>query len=70
MQVTPRLLDLAAWTFGERADRAHTDHDLARAGGRADVGGNLDPAHREADVNAPSPGSLIPGYAQNFWIGA
>jgi hypothetical protein len=67
MQVTPQLLDLAAWTFGERADRAHTDHDLA---GLAGVGGNLDPAHREADVNAPSPGSLIPGYAQNFSIGA
>jgi len=67
MQVTPQLLDLAAWTFGERADRAHTDHD---PGGLAGVGGNLDPAHREADVNAPSPRSLIPGYAQNFWIGA
>jgi hypothetical protein len=57
MQVTPQLPDLAAWTIGERADRAHTDHDLA---GRADVAGNLDPAHREADVNAPSPGSPIP----------
>jgi hypothetical protein len=35
-----------------------------------DDGGNLDPTSGEADVNAPSPGSLIPGYAQNFWIGA
>jgi hypothetical protein len=61
MRVTPQLLDLAAWTFGERADRAHIDHDLA---GLAGAAGNLDPAHREADVNAPSPGSLIPGYAQ------
>jgi hypothetical protein len=35
-----------------------------------DDGGNLDPTSGEADVNAPSPGSLSPGYAQNFWIGA
>jgi hypothetical protein len=35
-----------------------------------DVGGNLDPTPGEAVVNRPSPGSLIPGYAQNLWIGA
>jgi hypothetical protein len=40
MQITPQLVDLAAWTFGERADRAHTDHDPA---GLAGVGGNLEP---------------------------
>ena len=28
-QISLRLLDLAAWTVGEHADRAHTDHDLA-----------------------------------------
>jgi hypothetical protein len=49
LQVRPQLLDLAAWTFGEHADRAHTDHDLA---GRVDDGGNLDPTPGEADVNA------------------
>ena len=35
-----------------------------------DDGGNLDPTSGAADVNAPSPSSLIPGYAQNSWIGA
>jgi hypothetical protein len=29
VQVGLQLADLAAWTFGEHADRAHTDHDLA-----------------------------------------
>ncbi len=29
MQVAAQLLDLTAWTFGEHADRAHTDHDPA-----------------------------------------
>jgi len=48
LYVSPQLLDLAAWTFGEHADRAHTDHDLA---GRMDDGGNLDPIPGEADVN-------------------
>jgi hypothetical protein len=67
VQISAQLLDLAAWTFGEHADRAHTDHDLA---GWVDVGGNLDPSPGEADVNAPHPGSFIPGYAQNLWIGA
>jgi hypothetical protein len=28
-QIGLQLLDPAAWTFGEHADRAHTDHDLA-----------------------------------------
>jgi len=32
--------------------------------------GNLDPTPGEAAVNARSPSSFIPGYAQNFWIGA
>ena len=32
VQISLQLLDLAAWTFGEHADRAHTHHDLA--GGR------------------------------------
>ena len=44
-----QLLDLAAWTFGEHADRAHTDHDLA---GWVDDVGNFDPTPGEADVNA------------------
>ena len=52
VQIPAQLLDLAAWTIGEHADRAHTDHDLA---GRVDDGGNLDPTPREADVNAPHP---------------
>jgi hypothetical protein len=52
VQIAPQLLDLAAWTFGGHADRAHTDHDLA---GRVDDGGNLDPAPGEADVNARHP---------------
>ena len=57
MQLNPQLLDLAAWTFGEHADRAQAHHDLA---GRMDDGGNLDPTPGEADVDVPSPGSLIP----------
>ena len=32
VQIAAQPLDLAAWTVGEHADRAHTDHDLA--GGR------------------------------------
>jgi hypothetical protein len=32
MQVSFQLLDLTGWTFGEHADRAHTDHDLAGCG--------------------------------------
>ncbi len=36
----PQLLDIAAWTFGEHADRARTDHELA---GRMDDGANLNP---------------------------
>jgi hypothetical protein len=67
VQLSAQLPDLAAWTIGEHADRAHTDHDLA---GWRDDGGNLDPTPGEAEVNAPSPASLIPGYAQNSWIGA
>jgi len=31
-RLNPQLLNLTAWTVGEYADRAHTDHDLA--GGR------------------------------------
>jgi hypothetical protein len=42
----------AAWAFGEHADRAHADRDLA---GRMDDGGNLDPTPGEADVNVPYP---------------
>jgi ABC-type oligopeptide transport system substrate-binding subunit len=34
------------------------------------AGGNLDPTPGEADVYGPSPGSRIPGNAQNLWIGA
>ena len=52
MQIALQLLDLAAWTFGEHADRAPTDHDLA---GRVDDGGNLDPTPGEADVNVRYP---------------
>jgi len=52
MQVTPQLLDLVSWTFGEHADRAHADHDLA---GRMDDGGNLDSIPGEADVNVRHP---------------
>ena len=52
MQIAAQLLALAAWGFGEHADRAHTDHDLA---GWVDVGGNLDPTPGEADVNALHP---------------
>jgi hypothetical protein len=47
-QVGLQLLDPAAWIFGEHADRAHTDHDLA---GWADDAGNFDPTPGEADVN-------------------
>ncbi len=65
LQLSPQLLDLGAWTVGEHADRAHTDHDLA---GWVDVGGNLDPTPGEADVNGPR--QPHPGYAQNLWIGA
>jgi hypothetical protein len=39
----PATLNLAVPTFGEHADRAHTDHDLA---GWADDMGNLDPTRR------------------------
>jgi hypothetical protein len=49
VQVGLQLLDLAAWTVGEHADRAHIDHDLA---GWVDDVGNLDPTPGEADVNA------------------
>jgi hypothetical protein len=55
LQLGAQLLDLAARTFGEHADRAHADHDLA---GWIDDGGNLDTTPGEADVNAPHPGSL------------
>jgi hypothetical protein len=48
LQFSPQLLDLGAWIFGEHADRAHTDHDLA---GWVDDGGNFDPTPGEADVN-------------------
>ena len=51
VQIAPQLLDLAAWTFGEHADRTHTD-DLA---GWVDDGGNLDPTPGEADVNVRYP---------------
>ena len=44
-----QLLDLAAWTFGEHTDRAHTDHDLA---GWVDVVWQLRSNPGEADVNA------------------
>jgi len=56
LQFSPQLLDLAACTFGEHADRAHTDHDLA---GRVDIGGNLDPTPGEADVNGPLTRQLV-----------
>jgi hypothetical protein len=29
LQLGAQLLDLTAWIFGEHADRAHADHDLA-----------------------------------------
>jgi hypothetical protein len=49
VQIASQLLDLAAWTFGEHADWAHTDHDLA---GRMDDAGNLDPTPGGADVTS------------------
>jgi len=49
MQAGLQLLDLAVWTVGGHADRAHTDHDLA---GWSDDVGNFDPTSGEADVNA------------------
>ena len=48
VQITVQLLDLAAWTFGEHADRAHTDHHL---GGWSDDVGNFDPTPGGAAVN-------------------
>jgi hypothetical protein len=48
VQIVSQLLDLTVGTFGEHADRAHTDHDLA---GWADDVGNFDPTSGEADVN-------------------
>jgi hypothetical protein len=51
-QVGLQLLDPAAWTFGEHADRAHTDHDLA---GWVDDADNFDPAPGEADVSTLHP---------------
>jgi hypothetical protein len=49
VQVGLQLLDLASWTVGEHADRAHTDHDLV---GWVDDVGNFDPTFGEAAVNA------------------
>ena len=62
-QPGPQLLGITGWTFGEHADWAHTDHDLA--GWMVD-GGNLDPILGEADVNGLSLRSLIPSCVQNF----
>jgi len=56
-QASLQPLDLASWTVGEHADRAHTDHDLA---GWMDDGGNLDPTAGEADVNGRLPGNSHP----------
>jgi hypothetical protein len=67
VRITAQQLDLAGWTVGEHADRAHTDHDLA---GWVDDVGNFDPTPGEADVNGPSPAGLTAGYTQNLWIGA
>jgi len=39
LQAGLQLPDLASWTFGGHADRAHTDHDLA---GWMDDVGNFD----------------------------
>jgi len=62
VQAATQLLDLTSWTFGEHADRAHTDHDLA---GWADDVGNFDPTPGEADVNAlPPPVSQASGYVK------
>jgi len=44
VQAGLQLLDLAAWTFGEHADRAHTDHDLA--GWVDDVATSIQPPAR------------------------
>jgi hypothetical protein len=44
VQIVPQLLDLAAWTFGGHADRAHTDHDLA--GGRTLSATSIQPPAR------------------------
>src|SRR5579859_4138039 len=57
LQFSPQLLDLAAWTLGEHADRAHTDHDLA---GRMDVGGNLDRPSARLMSTAPHPAASSP----------
>jgi hypothetical protein len=51
VQIAAQLLDLAAAAFGEHADRAHTDHDLADW---TDVVGNFDSTSREAAVQRPS----------------
>ena len=48
-QISLQLFDLAAWTVGGHADRAHTDHYLA---GWMDDVGNFDPTSGEAAVNA------------------
>lgn len=48
-QVGFQLLDAAAWTVGEHADRTHTDHDLA---GWVEDAASFDPTPGEADVNA------------------
>jgi hypothetical protein len=61
-QVGVQLLDLAAWTVGEHADRARTDHDLA---GRADDAGNLDPTPARL-LSASFTHRSGSGYAQNF----
>jgi hypothetical protein len=67
VQVTAQQTQSRTRALGEHTGRAHTDHDLAAGWTMA---GNLDPTPGEADVNALSPRGLIPGYAQNLWIGA
>jgi hypothetical protein len=62
VQVGLQLLDLAAWTVGEHADRAHIDHDLA---GWADDVANLDPTPARL-MSTPSPAGLTAGYMQNY----